>query len=103
MTDTIFQKIIDKHGLKVIDISFNEINGGSAEVIVSKKGSKYKVNKWKISKVLEEEKLINESSYKKFNDRIDNVKKNLNKFFKFRHERSNKRSVSIMNHNTFCR
>ena len=81
-TLTTFQKIIDKHGLKVIDISFNEINGGSAEVIVSKKGSRYKVNKLKISKVLEEEKLINESSYKKFNDRIDNVKKVVQFFLK---------------------
>ena len=81
-TLTTFQKIIDKHGLKVIDISFNEINGGSAEVIVSKKGSRYKVNKLKISKVLEEERLINESSYKKFNDRIDNVKKVVQFFLK---------------------
>ena len=81
-TLTTFQKIINKHGLEAVDISFNEINGGSAEVTVSKKGSRHKINKLKISKVLEEEKLINENSYKKFNQRIDNVKKVVQFFLK---------------------
>ena len=81
-TLTTFQKIIKKNGLKIIDLSFNEINGGSVEVTVSKKGSKYKVNKSKISSVLQEEKLINEKSYKKFGDRIDNAKKVVQLFLK---------------------
>ena len=81
-TLTTFQKIISKNGLKIIDLSFNEINGGSVEVTVSKKGSKYKINNSKISKVLEDEKLINDKSYKKFNDRIDNTKKVINLFLK---------------------
>ena len=81
-TLTTFQKIIKKNGLKIIDLSFNEINGGSVEVTVSKKGSKHKVNKSKISSVLQEEKLINEKSYKKFGDRIDNAKKVVQLFLK---------------------
>ena len=32
-----FKQIIEKNGLRVIDFSFNEINGGSIEVICAKK------------------------------------------------------------------
>jgi SAM-dependent methyltransferase len=75
-----FKKIIDKNGLRLLDISFNEINGGSIEVICCKKNSKLKSNKEKISKVLQDEKRIDFDSYKKFSARIDNVKKVLNIF-----------------------
>ena len=36
-TLTTFNNIAKKNGLKIIDVNFNEINGGSAEVIVTKK------------------------------------------------------------------
>ena len=32
-----FKKIAEKNKLKVIDLSFNEINGGSIEIICAKK------------------------------------------------------------------
>jgi len=75
-----FSKIIKKHGLKVIDIDFNEINGGSIEIICAKKKSKHKANYQKISKVLDEEKKINNKTYVQFNQRVNNVKKTINLF-----------------------
>ena len=79
-TLNVFQKIINKNGLKLLDVSFNEINGGSIEIICSKKTSKLKANKKKITEILENEKKINPASYKKFSTRVDNVKKVLNTF-----------------------
>ena len=32
-----FKKIAEKNGFKIIDVSFNEINGGSIEVVCAKK------------------------------------------------------------------
>ena len=79
-TLTSFEKIITKYNLKIVDLSFNEINGGSIEIICAKKSSKIKVQNDKIKKIKEEELSINSSSYKKFNDRINNTKKVLNTF-----------------------
>ena len=83
-----FKKILDKNGLKIVDVNFNEINGGSAEVKVVKKQNKIKSNIIKIKKILEEEKLINFDTYKKFNLRLQNVKKVINFFL-----RNNKNKV----------
>jgi len=79
-TLTTFNKIISQNGLKILDVNFNEINGGSAEVIVSKIGSKQKPNYKKIKNILNEEKTINQDSYRKFNLRLENVKKVINQF-----------------------
>ena len=74
-TLTIFKKIIEKNGLKIIDCNLNEINGGSIEIICSKKNSKHNVKKPKINKILKDEKKINHKSYLNFNNRINKVKK----------------------------
>jgi len=79
-TLTTFNNIIKKNGLKILDVNFNEINGGSAEVTVSKISSKQKPNYKKIKSILNEEKFINQDSYKKFNLRLENVKKVINHF-----------------------
>ncbi len=79
-TLTTFEKIIKKNNLKILDLSFNEINGGSVEIICAKKNSKIAVNKNKITQIKKEESLINDSSYIKFNDRVNNTKKVLNLF-----------------------
>ena len=79
-TLTTFNQIIKKNGLKIIDVNFNEINGGSAEVIVARSGSKEKPNYKKIKKIFEAEMLINDDSYKRFNLRLENVKKTINHF-----------------------
>lgn len=70
----VFKKMAEKNGLKVIDCKLNEINGGSIEIICSKKNSKHKVNKLKILKLLNDEKKINYSSYINFNNRVNRVK-----------------------------
>ena len=75
-----FEKIANQNNLKILDFSFNEINGGSIEIICSKKNSKLKSNKDKILKLKNNENLINFDSYKKFNDRIENTKNVLKLF-----------------------
>jgi hypothetical protein len=79
-TLTTFNQIIKKNGLKIIDVNFNEINGGSAEVIVARSASKEKPNYKKIKKIFEAETLINNDSYKRFNLRLENVKKTISHF-----------------------
>ena len=75
-----FNKIIEKNDLKIIDISFNEINGGSIEIICAKRNSNHKASKQKIAAVLNNEEKINNKTYKQFNHRINNVKKTINLF-----------------------
>lgn len=79
-TLTTLKNILNKNGLKILDINFNDINGGSAEVTVSKNSSKHKPSKERINSILKEESFINFESYKKFNLRLDNVKKVVNNF-----------------------
>ena len=74
--------ILDKVGLKIIDISFNDINGGSIAITVSKNSSKYKKSS-KISKILKNEKklkLHRTETYLKFFNRIDEQSNKLKKF-----------------------
>ena len=75
-----FKKIANQNGLKIIDISFNDINGGSIEVICAKKLSKHKQNTKLINETLDDEKRINNESYKRCNERISNTKKMLGLF-----------------------
>ncbi len=75
-----FQKIINQNGMKIIDFSFNEINGGSIEVICAKKNSSVSEKSDKIKKLIEEEKKIDDLSYARFNRRINNTKKTINFF-----------------------
>ena len=77
-TLSVFKKIVEKNGLKIIDFSFNVINGGSIEIICAKKNSKVKVQKNKIYNQLLIEKKISAKDYKKFNLRVDNIKKTTN-------------------------
>ncbi len=81
-TLTTFKKIISKNGLKILDVSFNEINGGSVEVICCKKQSALKPNYKKINKILIDEKNINDEAYERLNLRINNTKKTLQAFVK---------------------
>ena len=74
----VFKKIIEKNGLKVIDFSFNVINGGSIEIICAPKKSKIKANLSKIKNQIELEKRITNIDYSKFNLRVDNIKKTTN-------------------------
>ena len=73
-TLTTFKKLVEKHKLKIIDFSLNEINGGSIEIVCAKKNSKHKIKKTKIAKILKDEKKITRNSYVNFNNRINRVK-----------------------------
>lgn len=78
------KKILDSANLKIIDVSFNSINGGSFALTVAKKSSRYLENK-KIYKILKDEKnkKINTSHiYKKFYNRINKEKDKMINFFK---------------------
>ena len=81
-TLTTFQNIISKNGLKIIDLSFNEINGGSIEVVCCKKNSKEIPNNKKINEVLSDEKKIDHQAYERLNLRIKNTEKTLQSFVK---------------------
>ena len=76
-----FSKILKNNNMKVIDLSFNEINGGSIEVICAKKNSKKKP-KLIVEKILRDEANINKGIFDLFQDRVDNVKKTLSEFLK---------------------
>jgi len=67
--------------MKVIDLSFSEINGGSIEVICVKHSSKIKP-KQIVKKTFEREKNINSDIFNLFQTRVDNVKKTLSEFLK---------------------
>ena len=77
-TLSVFKNIVEKNGLKIIDFSFNIINGGSIEIVCAPKKSKIKPNVKKISNQIEIEKKITSHDYKKFNLRVDNIKKTTN-------------------------
>ena len=79
-TLTVFEKIIKKSGLRILDFRLNEINGGSIEIIVCKNNSKHKSKIQKIRKIKKEELKINEISYINFQKRVEDTKKNLTKF-----------------------
>ncbi len=79
-TFTVFEKIVNKNGLKVIDFKLNEINGGSIEVIVSKNKSNRKSNIKLINKIKNDEKKIKNKSFKNFEDRINQSRTNLKLF-----------------------
>jgi len=78
----VFNSLIKKYKLKIVDVSLNEINGGSIEVICAREDNQYKINQKKINSILNDENLIKGQSYINFNNRIDNIKISLNKFFK---------------------
>jgi len=74
-----FENIINSSGLKIIDCKLNEINGGSVEVIISKKKNKIKKNNY-TKKLIKDEKKININSYKNFENRINSSKSKLKTF-----------------------
>ena len=49
-TYEVFEKIIRNNNLKVLNAKFNEINGGSIEVMVSKINNKIPINTKKLKK-----------------------------------------------------
>lgn len=74
------------NGLKVFDLKFNDINGGSTQYYICKENcEKYKINFNKINKILKKEKnfkLGDELTYKNFFKDIKNIKLKLVKLLK---------------------
>ena len=69
--------IFDRCNLKIIDIKFNKINGGSFAISVAKKESSMKTNKILIKKILNDEKknkINTTTKYKNFFKKIYNEK-----------------------------
>ena len=79
-TYEVFEKIIRNNNLKVLNAKFNEINGGSIEVMVSKINNKIPINTKKLKKISDDEKNIKTKAFKNFSERIKKVKKDLLKF-----------------------
>ena len=78
---TTFNKILQNNNMKVIDLSFNEINGGSIEVICAKKNSKKQPKKI-VEKIFNEEASISKNIFNLTQNRIENVKVTLTEFLK---------------------
>ncbi len=75
----------DKVGFKIIDVEFNDINGGSFSIIVSKKNSKFAEAAGLIDKILDDEENEGFNSldlYKRFNNNILKHKTDFIKFIK---------------------
>ncbi len=71
------ENICELSNLKIINVTFNTINGGSFSIEISKKNSKFKVKKI-VKKTIEDEMNTNwTNEFKKFKKRIIKQKKNL--------------------------
>jgi NDP-4-keto-2,6-dideoxyhexose 3-C-methyltransferase len=78
------QYMCDATNFKIIDIEFNNINGGSFSITVSKKKSKHKEKIKLIDKIIKNEKkngFVDGSAWKQFNLKIDEVSKKILNFF----------------------
>ena len=81
-TFTVFEKILNKNGLKAIDFELNEINGGSIEIIITKKKCNKISNIKSINKLKNDEIKIDKNTFQNFEKRIKLSKINLNSFIK---------------------
>ena len=79
-TFSVFEKILKKNGLKVIDCELNEINGGSIEVIITKNKCTRISNLKLINKLKKDEIKIKNSSFRNFEKRIKLSKVKLKSF-----------------------
>ncbi len=76
----------DRVGLKIIDVEFNDINGGSFSITASKKDSKFQENKDLISDILNSEIREGYNSLKPFEEFNKKIQTHKNEFVKFIHD-----------------
>ncbi len=89
---TMLRKILLKAKIKILDVSFNEINGGSFNIICSKISSKLKSNKKKIEEIIKKEaKLYHENDLSSFSSRMENSSKIIREYLNILKE--NKKTV----------
>lgn len=87
--------ILDKTDFKIIDLEFNNINGGSFSVMAAKKLSRYKENSKLVSKVLEQEQKMGLSTtriFREFNGKIKTHRDQLKEFI----DKTNKSGKKIL-------
>jgi hypothetical protein len=79
-----FQWIVDKVGMKIIDVELNDINGGSFRLTMCKKNAAYKISDSVEALILDEEKRgVNSLAYMNgFAERITDSKERLLNFLK---------------------
>lgn len=89
------KEICERANLKLLDVTFNDINGGSFRVYVGHKNSTHVVNEDNISRVLNRENSLEiESDYlKEFGKKISVVRETLSSFL--RKEQQNGKSIYI--------
>ena len=81
----IVSEIAKKNNLRVFDIKYNNINGGSSQYYICKKNSIHKnnmVSLKKISKLEKKLELENKQTYIKFFSRVRKIKSKINNFIK---------------------
>jgi NDP-4-keto-2,6-dideoxyhexose 3-C-methyltransferase len=79
-----FQWIANQADLKILDVEFNDVNGGSFSVTLAKSCSKLKANTTAIEETLRAEKLAGLATvepYLEFAKRIETVKMQIRQFF----------------------
>jgi len=77
--------IVDKFDLKIIDVEFNHVNGGSFSVTVAKSTSPYTQNIMLVEKILFEERtkgLHTLKPYKEFESRVYNHRNEIHEFIR---------------------
>jgi len=82
LSSKIIFEISKKNKLRVFDVKFNDINGGSTQYFICKKHAKYKNNTKVLKEALKKEsrfKLDEIETYKKFFKKIKNIKLSLKK------------------------
>lgn len=67
----------DRCGLKIIDVKFNDTNGGSFKVVMAKKDSKYKEYTGMDKILAEEAEMVEEDMFNKFAEKVKEHKKQL--------------------------
>lgn len=73
----------EKSGLKIIDVEFNDVNGGSFSVTAAKRNSNYKID-MSVHETLEKEKIYTQSmdKYYEFANNVKKFKKEIKDFIK---------------------
>ncbi len=82
LSSKIMIEMAQNNNLRVFDIKYNNINGGSAQYFICKNKSKFKNNKNNIIKALKKEMkfgIEKKDTYKKFFDKIEDIKYKLKK------------------------
>jgi NDP-4-keto-2,6-dideoxyhexose 3-C-methyltransferase len=82
--------IADNAGLKILNVEFNDVNGGSFSLTASKKDSRLKQNEELISKILDDEKALGLDTFLAFDAfklRVEEARKGLMRFLEDAKER----------------